>query len=183
MSKVRETNPHRWYNHLRNLFHLYQYNNFAPWLSHLVLPGKEPVSLQHKQLPYDLWPQWNPLSHHPLLFPPVSVIWQPPDLGQKMPKAEHCSELPGSQSNSAGQRRGQILWVEVNNLHNAVSVIVDQITWNSDFWPNGTSTSAWGAILCGTQYLIIKGAIKCLTEILSFITEHAFYDLMMSAGT
>lgn len=49
-----------------------------------------------------------------------------------MPKAEwlseHCSELPGSQSNSAGQRRGQILWVEVNNLHNAVSVVVDQIT-------------------------------------------------------
>lgn len=58
------------------------------------------------------------------------------------------------------------------------------MTQNSDFDQMLPLLSAGGAILCGTQYLLIKSVTNWL--ILSFITEYAFYDLnqsMMSAWT
>lgn len=65
--------------------------------------------------------------------------------------------------------------LEVNNLDNAISVKADQMTQNSDFDQMLPLLSAGEAILCGTQYLLIKSVTNWL--ILSFITEYAFYDL------
>lgn len=77
---------------------------------------------------------------------------------------------------------GQILWLEINNLDNAVSVKADQMTRNSDFDQTLPLLSAWGAILCGIQCLLIKYTVWL---IFSFITERSFYDLnfTMSART
>ena len=101
IKKVREVNPQRSCD-LSQKPSLLLRNMTVPSGSDRMLPGKE--STQHQRLPRYLGPQWNLQSHWPLLSPLVFVIWQPPDLRQKMPKAEHCSELSGSWINPPQDR-------------------------------------------------------------------------------
>lgn len=58
--------------------------------------------------------------------------------------------------------------LEVNNLDNAISVETDQMTQNSDFDQMLPLLSAGGAILCGTQYLLIKSVTNWLSFILFY---------------
>lgn len=111
---------------------LHQHGECAPG-SDLELPGRQSVSCslptQHERLPQNLGPQQNlPSCPHQYL-----------SSGSHQTQGRRCQRLPTAGSSQvpklipAGQRSGQILRLQVNNLDNAISVKADQMTRNSDF--------------------------------------------------